>query len=217
MSRRAALFSEVALAVGRPYAERAEDEPRWYDQLASAQGELAAARQRLDGLAVRAGSAGVFLLPRPQDLPGRFQRQGDLVGYVLERPRMVARVVAPQDTADAVRAASTRIQLRLAHAPDHILEGRLEREVPAGEEYLPSRVLAAEGGGALATDARDTRGDRTLERTFQFDVAVSTPPAEAGAWFFGERVHARFEHPSEPIGLQWLRAGRRLFLSHFHV
>jgi hypothetical protein len=30
-------------------------------------------------------------------------------------------------------------------------------------------------------------------------------------------VHARFEHPPEPIGQQWLRSLRRLFLSQFHV
>jgi hypothetical protein len=35
--------------------------------------------------------------------------------------------------------------------------------------------------------------------------------------FFGQRVHARFEHPPEPIGQQWLRSVRRLFLSQFHV
>jgi preprotein translocase subunit SecA len=33
-SSKAALFSDVALASGRPYAERAEDESRWHDRLA---------------------------------------------------------------------------------------------------------------------------------------------------------------------------------------
>ena len=156
------------------------------------------------------------MVQRPQDLPGRFEKQGDLVGYVLDRPQLVARVVATQDVADVVRAATTRVQLRLAHDPDRTFEGRLQREVPAGEESLPSRVLALEGGGQLATDARDSRGDRTLERTFQFDVAVQDIPGSAPL-FFGQRVHARFEHPPEPIGQQWLRSARRLFLSQFHV
>jgi putative peptide zinc metalloprotease protein len=186
------------------------------EQLSAALSELATAREHVAGLMLRANVAGVFIVQRPQDLPGRFQKQGDLVGYVLDRPQLVARVVATQDAADVVRAATTHVQVRLAHAPDRVFEGKLQREVPAGEEYLPSRVLAMEGGGQLATDARDSRGDRTLERTFQFDVAVQDVPG-AAPLFFGQRVHARFEHPPEPIGQQWLRSLRRLFLSQFHV
>jgi putative peptide zinc metalloprotease protein len=186
------------------------------EQLDAAQSELATAREHVAGLSLKANVDGVFMVQRPQDLPGRFEKQGDLVGYVIDRPQLVARVVATQDAADVVRVATTRVQVRLAHDPDRVFEGRLQREVPAGEEYLPSRVLAMEGGGQLATDARDNRGDRTLERTFQFDVAVQDVPG-ATPLFFGQRVHARFEHPPEPIGRQWLRTARRLFLSQFHV
>jgi len=187
------------------------------EQLQSARSEQDSLAQRLEALAVRAATPGVFVVPRPQDLAGRWQRQGDLIGYVLERPQPLARVVATQDSADAVRSPGTRVEVRLAHQPDRVLAARLEREVPAGESYLPSRVLAQEGGGQLATDARDGHGDRTLERTFQFDVAILPPGPQPLAVFFGERVHARFDHPPEPIGLQWLRTARRLFLSQFHV
>lgn len=205
-----------ALVLGHLRADRGQA-AILQDQLDAARTELTSLRERLDRLAIRAASSGVFVVGKPQDLPGRFHKQGDLVGYVLDRPELVARVVATQDVVDVVRAASTRVQLRLAHAPDRVLDGRVQREVPAGEEYLPSKVLATEGGGQLATDARDTRGARTLERTFQFDIAIQDAAAAGAPMFFGERVHARFEHPAEPIGVQWLRSARRLFLSHFHV
>jgi putative peptide zinc metalloprotease protein len=188
------------------------------DQLDAERTALAAAQQRVDQLTVRARADGIFMVAKPpQDLPGRFFKQGDLIGYVVDKPVLVARVVAPQDAADDVRGATRKVQVRLAHEPGTVLEGRLEREVPAGEEYLPSRVLSTEGGGRLATDVRDSKGPRTLERTFQFDVAVAAPAGGTLPFYFGERVHARFEHPSEPLGLQWLRSARRLFLSHFHV
>jgi putative peptide zinc metalloprotease protein len=186
------------------------------EQLAAERTGLRSAMERLALLDVRAGSEGTFLLSRAGALPGRFLRQGELVGYVIDRPRAIARVVAPQEAADVVRSAATRVDIRMAHAPDRILPGRVEREVPAGEEYLPSKALATEGGGQIATDMRDAKGARTLERTFQFDIAVD---AAGGALplYFGERVHVRFEHPDEPIGLQWLRNVRRVFLSQFHV
>lgn len=186
-------------------------------QLEAERTALAALEQRRDTLAVRARSGGTFTVIKPQDLPGRFFRQGELIGYVLDKPQLIARVVAPQESVDAVRASAARVQVRLAHLPDHIFEGRIEREVPAGDEYLPSRVLATEGGGQLVTDNRDSRGARTLQRTFQFDVAVHASSLAAMPLFFGERVHALFEHPPEPLGQQWLRYVRRLFLSSFHV
>lgn len=187
------------------------------DRLEAERTTLASLQQRLDTLSVRARGAGVFMVVKPQDLPGRFFRQGEQLGYVVDKPQLIARVIATQESVDSVRASATRVQVRLAHQPEQVLEGRVEREVPAGDEYLPSRVLATDGGGQLATDARDAHGARTLERTFQFDVAVQTPSLASTPFFFGERVHARFEHPPEPLGQQWLRSVRRLFLSHFHV
>ncbi|HEX7889957.1 MAG TPA: efflux RND transporter periplasmic adaptor subunit [Ramlibacter sp.] len=187
------------------------------EQLESERVALAQAREKMAQMQVRAGTAGTFVLARAEDLPGRFQRKGDLVGYVIDRPDPIARVVATQEAADVVRSAVTRVDVRMAHAPQRVLPARVEREVPAGEEYLPSRVLATEGGGQLATDMRDAHGAKTLERTFQFDVAIATGTGAPPPLFFGERVHVRFEHPDEPLGQQWLRSLRRLFLSHFHV
>lgn len=187
------------------------------DQLDAEKMARAALRERVDLLSVRAQSSGTFTVPKPQDMAGRFFRQGELLGYVIDKPQLIARIVVEQASVDAIRAATTQVLVRLAHQPDLILRGRLEREVPAGDEYLPSRVLAAEGGGQLITDPRDAKGARTLARTFQFDVAVEVPSAGASPIFFGERVHARFEHPPEPIAYQWYRSVRRLFLSHFHV
>jgi putative peptide zinc metalloprotease protein len=187
------------------------------DQLAAEKLAQVSLREQVDLLTVRALSSGVFTVPRSQDLPGRYFRQGELLGYVIDKPELVARVVVEQESVDAVRAANTQVQVRLAHLPDQVLRGRLEREVPGGDEYLPSKALAAEGGGRLMTDPRDAQGARTLQRTFQFDVAVEVPAGVTVPIFFGERVHARFQHPPEPLGYQWYRSVRRLFLSQFHV
>lgn len=187
------------------------------EQLQTERAALAALAQREQSLTVRADAAGVFMLPQSQDLEGRYFRQGDMLGYVLDQPQLVVRVVVAQQEADAVRHATTGVQLRLSHQSDVVLEGHIAREVPSGAEYLPSRALSAEGGGQLATDPRDAKGARTLERTFQFDVAVHPGVSAAHALYFGQRVRVRFAHPPEPLALQWYRSVRGLFLSHFHV
>lgn len=191
------------------------------DQLEAERSALVAVREQKALLSVRALADGVFTLPRQHDLQGRYFGRGELIGYVIDKPELVARVVVAQDDADAVRSATRAVQVRLAHLPQRVLTGHVQREVPAGAEYLPSLALSTQGGGQLATDPRDAKGARTLERTFQFDVAVPLPGPDAAGGkvgvYFGEHVFARFEHPPEPLAYQWYRHVRRLFLSHFHV
>jgi putative peptide zinc metalloprotease protein len=95
-----------------------------------------------------------------------------------------------------------------------IHNAHIVREVPAGDEYLPSKALAMEGGGAIATDPRDTKGPRTLQRMFQFDIILEDAPHFAA---FGQRALVRFEHAPQPLGVQWYRSIRLLFLSRFSV
>lgn len=187
------------------------------DQIDAEREALRTLDQRMELLLVRSGVGGIFTLTRPHDMAGRYYRQGEVLGYVIDRPQLVARAVVAQDSVDAVRASTTRVSVRLAHQPDVVRDALVAREVPAADEYLPSRVLATDGGGQLATDPRDTKGARTLERTFQFDVAVAAQASEDLRVFYGERVHTRFEHPPQPLGIQWYRQVRRLFLSQFHV
>ena len=86
--------------------------------------------------------------------------------------------------------------------------------VPAGDSLLPSRALSVQGGGRIATDPQDPQGTRTLERLFQFDVVLA---GTSHGDLFGQRVHVRFEHDSEPLARQWYRGIRRVFLTQFHV
>lgn len=55
-----------------------------------------------------------------------------------------------------------------------------------------------------------------MERMFQLDIELAAQDIARNA-FFGERVYVRFDHVTEPLGLQWYRAMRLLFLSRFHV
>ena len=185
-----------------------------HEQLLAETAALGHARERADGLIVRAGTNGTFMVPQAGDMPGRFYRKGALLGYVIERAPPLARVVVPQGDVDTVRLATDRVEVRLVYEPDTIFPGRIVREVPAGDAQLPSKALATGGGGSLAADPRDPQGVKTLDRIFQLDVAFAPG---TGLALFGQRVHVRFTHPKEPLAMQWYRGIRQLFLTRFNV
>jgi putative peptide zinc metalloprotease protein len=171
-------------------------------------------RVKAADLIVRAGADGVFDVQQKEDMPGRYYRQGELLGHVIGELDPLVRVVVPQDAIDRVRAATDRIRLRVVDHPETVLDGRLVRAVPKGEELLPSRALAVEGGGAIATDPRETTAPKALQRMFQFDVGLDDA---SRVRYFGQRVFVRFEHVGEPLSVQWYRSIRLLFLSRFNV
>jgi putative peptide zinc metalloprotease protein len=94
------------------------------------------------------------------------------------------------------------------------LTGHIVRQVPAADEQLPSPALSAQMGGDIATDPRDPKDPKALQRVFQFDVALSGP---VDLDRFGQRVFVRFDEEMLPLGLQWYRSLRLLFLSTFDV
>lgn len=171
-------------------------------------------RERADELTVVARQAGRFVVPRAADLPGRFVRQGELIGYVLAGPPRTVRVVVEQADIEQVRSALRHVEVRIADRLDSVYPADIVREVPGGQDRLPNKALGLEGGGLHATDPRDAEGMRTLERLFQFDLAL---PEEVGQVAVGTRVFARLDFAAEPLGVQWYRGIRRLFLSRFNV
>jgi len=195
------------------FTERAQAEIT-RQALGREQTTLARERERAERLIVRSRAGGVFVLPNAADLPGRHFRQGQLLGYVVEGPSAIVRVVVGQDDIDLVRTRLERAEVKLAHRVPDTLPATVVREVPAAAGELPSPALGTEGGGTHASDPRDTKGVRTLATLFQFDLVL--PPGDAQS-SFGTRAYVRFVHVPEPLGRQWYRRARQLFLARFHV
>jgi putative peptide zinc metalloprotease protein len=173
---------------------------------------LAREQEKLGLLVARSAAAGVFMVPRAEDLPGRYYRRGDVIGYVTPLSGRIVRAVVTQADIELVRNRLHGIELKLLDHPSDTHAARIVREVPAASERLPSKALAEAGGGKLASDPRDKNQSRTLQRTFQFDLEL---PSSAPSINFGGRVIARFDHGFEPMGWQWYRRVRQLFLSKF--
>ena len=53
-----------------------------------------------------------------------------------------------------------------------------------------------------------------MQRFFQVDVEL---PGDERAMHVGGHAYIRFHHGWEPIGFQWYRSIRQLFLSHLNV
>jgi putative peptide zinc metalloprotease protein len=171
--------------------------------------------ERASLLTTRSAVRGQVMLEQPDDLPGRFVRKGQLMGYVVhhDTPKIV-RAVVVQDDVDLVRNHLVSAEVRLAERPEDVYKVAMVREVPAARDTLPSAALSSEGGGVLAADPRDPRGGKSLNTTFQFDLEL---PAGTGAVNFGGRAHVRFVHQPEPLAQQWLRRLRQAFLARFNV
>jgi putative peptide zinc metalloprotease protein len=183
-------------------------------ELRHARAELAAENMRAQRLTARSRTAGVFAVPTSQDLPGRFVREGQTIGYVLPPGSRTIRATIDQDDIDLVRKRLRRSTVKLAERVEDTLPARLVREVPAGSDELPSKALSSSGGGLFAVDPRDPHGTKTLRRVFQVDLELPDSVAPSGA--FGSRAYVRFDHEWEPVGNQMWRRVRQTLLSRLN-
>jgi putative peptide zinc metalloprotease protein len=183
------------------------------EQLERELAALGRVRERGSELIARSASAGVFTVPRDVDLPGRFFRKGELIAYVIEPSQPNARVIVQQSDVDLVRLATQEVEIRSSERIERVVKGKVVRLVPGGADQLPSKALAPEGGGTVPVDPRDPQGTKTIERVFQLELDLEAP-ARA---LYGGRVYVRFDHVPEPLGQQWYRGLRRLFLTRFNV
>jgi len=184
------------------------------EEINQVEAELADARQRAADLVLHSTAAGTLVIPRAADLPGRFVRRGELVGYVLNRKAILARVVVNQADVDFVRHRTYGVQVRFPEELATVHPARLLREVPAATDQLPSRTLSQEGGGPIAIDPREVQGIKAFQKIFLFDIVLPPP---ANVYSVGGRVHVRFDHGSEPVFWRWYRYVRQLFLKRFNI
>jgi putative peptide zinc metalloprotease protein len=171
-------------------------------------------KDRADRLVARSEVRGRYFLERNDDIPGRFYKKGDQLGYVVQDEVNIVRIVVSQHDVDLVRNRLQRIDVRFRERLDKVYPAELVRAVPAAKDYLPSNVLSSEGGGAIAADPRDPKSGKTLERMFQFDLEL---PLDVGILNYGGRAYVRLMLDSEPLGFQLGRRLRQLFLERFSV
>lgn len=210
------LEAQLRLLEVRAHAELQQDRVRWQmtrDEIAATRAELAHAREQQAALTVRSPASGQFVLAASGDLPERFVRKGQDIGYVVPPANATARVLVSQDDIDLVRERTERVRIKLAGRLFETYEAKVRREVPAASDRIVNLAMSTAGGGAAALDPQDQQHAKTVGTWFEFELEL---PATR-AFVLGEHVYARFELGAEPLAWRAYRAVRQLFLRRFSV
>ncbi len=181
------------------------------EEMAHIRSELDRIHELQSLLVLRAGVSGRLVMPRQEDMEGAFVPRGSLLGHILTGEAAVIRVAVGQGEAALVRRETHAVSVRLAEMPGESLAGQLLRAVPAATEKLPSVALGEFAGGDIALDPADKDHQRARAPVFIVDVSVSESILERS----GGRAWVRFEHGWMPLGVQWGRHLKQLFLRQF--
>ena len=210
------LEAQLRFLEARLRAARVIDRVQWEltkEEIASVEAELADARQRERDLTIVSPADGVFNLAVAQDLPDRFLRKGEPLGYVLPETVSSVRLLVSQDDVGLVRSQTERVRVKLAGRLYETYDAVILREVPGGSYRLPNMALSSSGGGVVAVDPRATNEPKALKRWFEFELTLPENRLHA----VGVRTYVRFEHGSEPIAWRIYRSMRQLFMERFSV
>lgn len=184
------------------------------EQLAYIEESLARARERVAELTVTSQAHGRFVMPAAGDMPGRFVRKGQTLAHVVDVDTVTVRALVSQQDIDLVRESTREIEVRLVERIGAAERAVLRRLVPAASDQLPSPALGQQGGGQIAIDPTDEQGRRMVQKFFEVDVELD---AEKRPVLIGAHAYVRFDHGWAPIGVQWYRTARQMFLSRLNV
>jgi putative peptide zinc metalloprotease protein len=209
-ARRTALLARYQAEYGESLvkAQMTQNEIRHVEE------QLANEREQARRQKIVAPNSGEFVRASPEDLIGRFVQRGTVVGYVVQRDDLLVRAIVRQDDVGLVRMGVKRVRVRLASAVSQPFEAERVRAIPLASDRLPNMALSSIGGGAVALDPDAKKDVRALQKHFEFQFRLMSPPQ---APRMGERAYIQIVHGVEPLALQWWRRIRQLFLRQFSV
>ncbi|HYU69596.1 MAG TPA: PqqD family peptide modification chaperone [Burkholderiales bacterium] len=209
------LQAQVQLLEARAQAELMVDRVRWEitrEEIKATREELEHVRRLREDLTVLSPTSGTFVLSvAAGDLPDRFLRKGQEIGYVIPAATVTARVLVSQDDIDLVRMRTAQVRVKLAGRMYETFDATVRREVPAASNKVTNLAMSSAGGGQAPLHAQDPQKPKTLDTWFEFELEL---PATR-AFVLGEHVYARFEHEAEPVAWRIYRSVRQLFLKRF--
>ncbi len=181
--------------------------------LSAANSELDFVLNKVASMSIKSFRSGKVLLPEANDIPGRFIRQGELLGYVLSDEPSTIRLAVNQDNIGQVRHSVIDIRVILANDLSKNYKARIIRQAPEASNQLPSAALTTRGGGEYIAAPNQNDDRISLDKVFLIDLSFDTKPLNLP---LGTRAYVRFRHESEPLASQWYRRIRQAFLRQFN-
>ena len=181
------------------------------EKLRVADYELRYALNKINDMTLVTNKSGKLLIPDESDLPGRFVRQGELLGYILDNSASTVRMVVKQDDIGQLRQGIETVKIRFANALNKEFSAEVIRQAPEATNHLPSMALSSKGGGKIAIDPESKEKALTLEKVFLIDLQFDPQSLDIP---LGTRAYVRIEHKREALASQWFRRIRQVFLRH---
>ena len=184
------------------------------EELQIAESELRFITEKASTMSVEAFKNGQLVLLEADDLPGRFLRKGDLLGYIIDDELPTVRMAVSQDHIGQLRERVSDIKIRFASHPGRDFDASILRQAPEATNRLPSAALATSGGGPFIATTSGKNELETLEKVFLVDLE----PDFQGQYIpLGTRAYVRVNHGSETLADQWYRRLRQVFLRQLNV
>lgn len=184
------------------------------EKVSVAKWELKHILDKTHSMSISAFKSGKIILPEADDLPGRFVRHGELLGYILDDNLPTVRMVVSQDNIGQLRHGIKDIKLRLANKPNREFPAEIIRQAPEATNRIPSATLATTGGGKIVLDPNNQDELLTLEKIFLIDLRFDPHKTDTP---LGVRAYVRINHGGEALAKQWFRRIRQVFLRQFNV
>ena len=183
------------------------------EEMRSIESEINNINENEDALTILSPNDGVIIIPKAQDLIGKFIEKGELLGYVINDTQLTIRVLVSQDNMNLIKETDD-IAVRFVNNLDQEYQISEFRIVPAATDKLPSAVLSVSGGGKIKTDPKDSSKTRALDKYFEIWITL---PSTKENIFIGSRVYVKFTHGKAPMIQRLERWVNQLLLRQFNA
>lgn len=188
----------------------------WRDRLAALGVEINRVESQLAALKGEAPFPGLWFSPDPENVPGKFISQGQLIGQVIPDQRPTIRAKMSQDQAAALLSgADSRVEVRIKGRPDLEFYGEIISFHPAGKKELPSPAMGIPAGGETQVEADDQQGLTSQEHFFEIEVKPQLSPDLTLRQ--GQMLVLRFSATPKSAWRQGQRALRQMFQRRFQI
>ena len=190
--------------------------------ISAVQQQIDDAQRREDALTVKAPFAGTLVAPKLSDMAGSFVPRGQEVATVATLDHLVVKAAFNQDDSELVESNSyhlrnpdsgkdSPVQVRFVGDVTTAIPGYAKAILGSAQDTVPNPSLMQTGGGTIAPDPTDPKGERPLAKNFEVDVRIANPN---GSLYPGQRVYVRLRLEKRPLIWQWTRRFLQMLATH---